>query len=63
MTLILPAPSPDKDERTVWLGADSTGRVLEVVTVPSDKGSLYVLHVQDIRARFRRYYNAALEDE
>jgi len=63
VTLILPAPSPGKDERMVWLGADSTGRVLEVVTVPSDKGGLYVIHAKDIRARFRRYYDAAVEDE
>jgi len=62
VTLILPASSPDKDERTVWLGPDSTGRVLEVVTVPSDKGGVYVIHVQDIRARFRRYYDTVEEE-
>jgi len=62
VTLILPAPSPDKDERTVWLGPDSAGWMLEVVTVPSDKGGVYVIHVQDIRARFRRYYDDTVEE-
>ncbi len=33
------------------------------VTVPSDKGGLYVIHAQGIRTRFRRYYDAAAEDE
>lgn len=47
----------------MWLGADSTGWVLEVVTVPSDEGGVYVIQVQDIRARFRRYYDAAVEEE
>lgn len=28
-----------------------------------DKGGVYVIHAQDIRARFRRYYDAAVEDE
>lgn len=58
----LAAPSPEHDPRTVWIGHDSTGRLLEVVTVPSSKGGLYVIHVQDIRARFRRIYEAAQED-
>lgn len=47
-----------KAERTVWLGADHGGRVLEVMTISIDDG-LLVIHAMDIRAKYRDRYNTA----
>jgi hypothetical protein len=47
-----------KAERTVWLGADHEGRVLEVMTINIDDG-LLVIHAMDIRAKYRDRYDSA----
>ncbi len=63
VVLTLPAPSAGRDERTVYLGDDHTGRPLEVITVPSSKGGLYVIHVMGLTTRFRPYYERTMQEE
>jgi hypothetical protein len=58
VTLTLPAPEPGIDGRLVFLGDDPTGRALEVVA-----DCLLVIHVQDLRAKFRPYYDQTREEE
>lgn len=52
-----PAPegSPLRDDRLIHLGDDPTGRALEVVAVEVESG-LHVIHVMDLRAKWRDYY-------
>jgi hypothetical protein len=52
-----PAPpgSPLADDRLVFLGDDQTGRALEVVAIETRTG-LHVIHVMDLRAKWRPYY-------
>jgi len=49
-------------ERTVWLGADHEGRVLEVMTIKIDDG-LLVIHAMDIRPKYLGRYNEAARSE
>ncbi len=56
VTATIPAPADGLTaERTLWLGADHTGRVLEVVTV-NIPGGVLVLHAMDIRDKYRPMY-------
>ena len=48
---------PDgRDDRIVFLGDDKTGRALEVMGVELADGTLYVIHVMDLRAKYRVAY-------
>lgn len=62
VTLTLPAPEPGIDDRLVFLGGDPTGRALEVgaIRLPD---CLLVIHVQDLRAKVRPYYDQAREEQ
>ncbi len=62
VTLTLPAPGTGIDDRLVFLGDDFTGRALEVVAVRLPD-RLLVIHVQDLQAKFRPYYDRAREEE
>ncbi len=46
----------DRADRTVWLGEDHEGRVLEVMTIDIDDG-LLVIHTMDIRPKYRGLYD------
>ncbi len=62
-TVAFTIPGGDgKAERTVWLGADHEGRVLEVMTINIDDG-LLVIHAMDIRPKYRDHYNQATKPE
>ncbi len=52
-----PAPEGSQlsDDRLVLLGDDHTGRALEVVAVEVE-GGLHVIHVMDLRAKWREHY-------
>jgi hypothetical protein len=41
--------------RTLFVGADSTGRPLEVVTVTESDGTLLAIHAMPMRRKFERY--------
>lgn len=56
----VPAEEDQDDDRTLYLGDDETGRVLEVLTVPIEDGEL-VIHAMDLRAKYRSVYDAAKE--
>lgn len=45
-----------RDDRVVFLGDDQTGRALEVMGVELTDGTLYVIHVMDLRAKYRSAY-------
>lgn len=45
-----------RDDRIVFLGDDQTGRALEVMGVELADGTLYVIHVMDLRAKYRAAY-------
>jgi hypothetical protein len=62
VTLTLPPPAPGVDDRLVFLGDDETGRALEVVAIELPD-CLLVIHVQDLQAKFRPYYEKAREEE
>lgn len=51
-----PAPVEGQDDRTVWVGDDSTGLALEVITVPLPDGRLLVLHAMPLRDKYRYLY-------
>jgi hypothetical protein len=61
VTLTLPAPEPGIDDRLVFLGDDPTGRALEIVAIRLPD-CLLVIHVQDLQAKFRPYYDQAKEE-
>ncbi len=44
-----------QDDRRVYLGADASGRALEVMAVPIKAGIL-VIHVMDLRPKWRQLY-------
>lgn len=46
----------------MFLGDDHTGRALEVVAIRLPD-CLLVIHVQDLQAKFRPYYNQAWKEE
>ncbi len=54
-TFAVPGPE-GRDERIVFLGDDHTGRALEVMAVELADGSLYVIHVMDLRDKYRPFY-------
>jgi hypothetical protein len=62
VTLTLPSSEPGVDERLVFLGDDETGRALEVVAIVLPE-YLLVIHVQDLQAKFKPYYEQAREEE
>ncbi len=41
--------------RTLFVGADSSGRPLEVVTVTESDGTLSAIHAMPMRRKFERY--------
>jgi hypothetical protein len=51
-----PAPQglPLRDDRIVFLGADPTGVLLEVMAVETDAG-LLVIHAMKMRAKYQRH--------
>ncbi len=52
VTVVLPT-GDHTDERTLHLGADSQGVLLEVITVPTPDGVL-VIHAMLMRKRYRK---------
>jgi hypothetical protein len=48
------------DDRLVFLGADATGRLLEVMAVELVDGTLLVIHAMDLRAKWRTLYEEGL---
>lgn len=50
-----------RQERIVFLGRDDSGRLLEVMAVPIE-GGLLVIHVMDLRPKWRGRYQRALEE-
>jgi len=60
VTLTFPAPEPGMDDRIVFIGDDNSGRALEVIAVDLPE-YLLVIHVQDLQAKFRPYYDRATE--
>jgi len=52
---IVPDPA-GRDDRIILLGDDQTGRALEVMGVELADGTLYVIHVMDMRAKYRSAY-------
>ena len=50
-----------RQERIVFLGRDDSGRLLEVMAVPIE-GGLLVIHVMDLRPKWRGLYQRALEE-
>ena len=40
----------------MWVGDDSTGLALEVITVPLPDGRLLVLHAMPLRDKYRYLY-------
>lgn len=52
--ITLPAEN-DLDGRLVFLGDDATGRALEVMAVPTERG-LLVIHAMDLRPKWRPLY-------
>lgn len=57
-----PAPVSDQRRDTRWLyvGDDSDSVPLEVLAVTLETGDLYVIHAMPLRARFRHFYEEAL---
>lgn len=50
-----------RDDRLVFLGEDATGRALEVMAVALPDG-LLVIHVMDLRPKWRRLYEEGMRD-
>lgn len=59
VSYLVPAPTDEQDERTLYLGDDQTGQALEVLTVPLESGGLLVVHAMDLREKYRPEYEAA----
>jgi hypothetical protein len=49
-----PADSLMPDDRLIFLGADPTGRLLEVMAVETDQG-LLIIHAMKLRAKYRNH--------
>lgn len=47
---------PDRSEVVMFLGDDNTGRALEVGAVEASENLLLVIHVMDLREKFRNSY-------
>lgn len=50
-----PVDSDPTDDRLVFLGTDSTGRLLEVMAVELKDNTLLIIHAMPMRAKYRRY--------
>lgn len=53
-------PQEGQDVRTLFLGADKSGRALEVMAVPNPRGGLLVVHAMDLRDKYREAYESAV---
>lgn len=51
-----PADSAQRDDRLVFLGDDHTGRALEVMAIQTGENALHVIHVMDLRDKYRPHY-------
>lgn len=49
--------SEDTRVMQLYLGDDDTGRALEVGVIDTDEGDQLVIHVMDLREKFRPYYD------
>lgn len=49
-----------REDRLVFLGPDSSGRILEVMGILID-GGLLVIHAMDIRTKWRSMYEEGLQ--
>lgn len=60
----VPASTPEGKPIVIYLGDDQEGRPLEVGVMERepDEADL-VLHVMDLRAKYRPYYEAGKEEE
>jgi hypothetical protein len=47
------------DDRLLFLGDDQEGAALEVMAVELQGGELHVIHVMDLRERYRPQYEEA----
>jgi hypothetical protein len=55
-----PAGEPgSRSIRLVYLGADATGQVLEVMAVELEDGDLLVIHAMPLRNKYRKQYEEA----
>lgn len=61
-TAIVPATTPEGREVLLYLGDDHEGRVLEVGVLEKEDGGLLVIHVMDLREKYRPYYETGKED-
>ncbi len=46
----------------LYLGDDDTGRALEVGVLDTEEGDQLVIHVMDLRDKFRPYYDIGKGD-
>ena len=53
---VLPQVRPGQSDVLMYLGDDVSGRSLEVGVVIMDAGDLLVIHVMDMRSKFREAY-------
>jgi hypothetical protein len=54
---------PDQSEVVMFLGDDDTGRALEVGAVEVHEDLLLVIHVMDLREKFRGSYEQGKREE
>ena len=54
---------PDQPEVVMFLGDDKTGRALEVGAVEVSEDLLLVIHVMDLRQKFRGSYEQGKQEE
>jgi hypothetical protein len=54
---------PDQSEVVMFLGDDDTGRALEVGAVEASEDLLVVIHVMDLREKFRGSYERGKQEE
>lgn len=59
---IVPATTPEGRVMQIYLGDDHTGRALEVGALAKDDGGLLVVHVMDLREKYRSYYESGKEE-
>jgi len=49
-------------KKILWLGHDNTGRALEIITVQdSPTQPIVVIHVMDLRSKYRHLYEQSKE--
>lgn len=59
---VVPQIRPRQPDVLMYLGDDETGRPLEVGVVVLDDGDLLVIHVMDMRQKFRDVYIAGHDE-